>query len=874
VKNLLSKLSQTSPSCLAAGLTVSTPEEGNSQASACGDVLCGDSDPGKLEKSENLKKLEQGQSLDKEKRPENLSTKEKLERLTALDALADIACGHWLRVSPELWTLERVARPRLGIVDEIKRHRVVLLLLLSLILSVKSIIGWLIFVAGWSVCEKVYPLLPGPLRAKCDVVCTPPISALREGGWFDELEEAVAYTRPFFIFALYIFFAPVALCWIGCHWLRHVFSADDADIKVKSGGGGAATVTGGTIGDGETLIFVQNKNRDLRIHQTAFFHSPAFALTAIFLFAGGLPAAVTLSLYDYLQIDSLLGFPSHDPQFFWVIVVICFYFTSLAWCASVLFFRAWFTFPLNFLTNEHELELNSRRIKRRAHKGWFLSIVTMNNPAVGTSSIDWKEVTTVNARNGTGTRFYPLPEAAFRGAPPAFKRVLNRIALLYDSVAQKIDQTQFVTISTAQGLSNWGREIDINLSELSGDERAKLFYAIRKWAPLAVVSEEAQTRMIGSCVMREPKYTEIWFDLLTQKHDPHSAGRARLSELKTGDLLHDRTLQVIERLASGGQATAYLARYTHEKERPLERCPAEQVPSEQIAAGQSLIEQHTLEQKQSDLCVLKEFILSDSDAVGALIQSAAEFEVEASLLSQLDHPRVVKLFDCFSEDRRVYLILEYAPGISLRRMVKESGPLSAEKVTQIALQLCDVVAYLHSLNPPLVHRDLAPDNIIYDQESGVKLIDFSLACSSAESGPPLQEGVLSVSGASASCLSDRGKHGRLMTGSGVSSAPRPAGHTIVTQRTSTGLSVGKHAYTPPEQFRDEATVQSDIYALGATLYFLLTGHDPKPLTCSNPGLRNADIPPYLCTIVERATELDPLKRYEEISWLRLDLEGH
>jgi serine/threonine-protein kinase len=90
---------------------------------------------------------------------------------------------------------------------------------------------------------------------------------------------------------------------------------------------------------------------------------------------------------------------------------------------------------------------------------------------------------------------------------------------------------------------------------------------------------------------------------------------------------------------------------------------------------------------------------------------------------------------------------------------------------------------------------------------------------------------------------------------------------------TTGV-VGKHAYTPPEQFREETSVQSDIYALGATMYFLLTGLDPKPLSKSNPASKNPAVSPGLGRIVERATELDLTRRYEEISWLKLDLAGH
>jgi len=800
--------------------------------------------------------------------------------------------GQWDKLVPDVWTPERAAGERLGCLAEVKRHRVVLSLLLCLALSLKTILVWLLFVTLWTVCEKIYPLMPQPLKTWCDRSYAPVLNRMRDSGIYDELEEAVSYTRPFIIFSLYLFFTPVALAWIGCHWCRQVFAENQGGRQAPA----ISENVNDTAGGGDFLVFVQNRSKDTSINQVDFFHSPAFAITAVTLFGAGLPAALTLGLYRYLQIDAMLGYPSRDPQFFWVIVVICFYFTSFAWCASVLFFRAWFTFPLNFLSSEHELELNQKRIRRRSHKGWFLSVLTMNNPAVGTSSIDWDDVTTVEARNATGTNFYPLPEAAFRGAPPIFERVLNKIAMFYDSVSHKIDRSQLITISTARGEAGWGREIDINLSELSAEERARLFYAIRKWAPLAQVSESAQTSMIGSCVMKEPKYTEIWFDLLTQKHDSKNAGRTRLADLKCGDTLRQGQVRVIERLASGGQATAYLARY---ESMPPKEC------SQQLALPPGESQPHHLEEEtaaqpphhaelqpsaqplhqagepptealisglqcQSHICVLKEFILSDSDAVGALIQSAAEFEVEASLLSRLDHPRVVKLLDCFSEDRRVYLVLQYVSGKSLRQIVKEGGPLAPNKVIDIALQLCDVVAYLHGQNPPLVHRDLAPDNIMYDEELGVKLIDFSLACTYSR----VCAGAAAAPGAGQGNSAFKIFEKSAGTNSVISPATSAATSPATSAATSTGHCVGKQAYTPPEQFREEVTVQSDIYALGATMYFLLTGQDPKALTRSNPASKNPAVPEALCRIVERATELDLARRYEEISWLRLDLEGH
>ena len=93
------------------------------------------------------------------------------------------------------------------------------------------------------------------------------------------------------------------------------------------------------------------------------------------------------------------------------------------------------------------------------------------------------------------------------------------------------------------------------------------------------------------------------------------------------------------------------------------------------------------------------------------------------------------------------------------------------------------------------------------------------------------------------------------------------------EETQTTDSCGKHAYTPPEQFRDQVNPQSDIYALGATLYFLLTGSDPKPLKRSSPQLKAPDVQDALNGVVEHATELELSRRYESIHWLKLDLDS-
>jgi serine/threonine protein kinase len=84
-------------------------------------------------------------------------------------------------------------------------------------------------------------------------------------------------------------------------------------------------------------------------------------------------------------------------------------------------------------------------------------------------------------------------------------------------------------------------------------------------------------------------------------------------------------------------------------------------------------------------------------------------------------------------------------------------------------------------------------------------------------------------------------------------------------------SCGKQCFTPPEQFREEVCIQSDIYALGATMHYLLTASMPKPITVSSPRNISPAVSPELNSIVEKATQVDAKDRYESVQWLSLDL---
>ena len=132
-------------------------------------------------------------------------------------------------------------------------------------------------------------------------------------------------------------------------------------------------------------------------------------------------------------------------------------------------------------------------------------------------------------------------------------------------------------------------------------------------------------------------------------------------------------------------------------------------------------------------------------AIKELVAGGAEraaFEREASILSQLDHPRIPVVVDFFVQDDNGYLVREYLDGPSLYDLVEQKGPVSETQAIHWGIQLADVLNYLHQRTPPLYHRDLKPQNVMVLAD-GVRLIDFGLA--REDRGQAHDEGAGSVS---------------------------------------------------------------------------------------------------------------------------------
>lgn len=185
-------------------------------------------------------------------------------------------------------------------------------------------------------------------------------------------------------------------------------------------------------------------------------------------------------------------------------------------------------------------------------------------------------------------------------------------------------------------------------------------------------------------------------------------------------------------------------------------------------------------------CAIKEVIPDQEDE--GFEQTSAQFYREASTLARLDHPNLPKVSDYFTDSGREYLVMDFVPGHDLRELVNEARRdgrfLPEAQVLGWIEQLSDALAYLHNQEPPVLHRDIKPSNIKLTPSGAIKLVDFGLV--------------------------------KLLLADDMRTV------TVVQGR-------GTVQYTPLEQYGGDTgytDVRSDIYALGATLYHLLSGQAP------------------------------------------------
>ena len=331
----------------------------------------------------------------------------------------------------------------------------------------------------------------------------------------------------------------------------------------------------------------------------------------------------------------------------------------------------------------------------------------------------------------------------------------------------------------------------LNLKDFEADGVNTFVNALEEWATRCPPNKrlcqlprlyELETSDADASRYKELSYTKFWEEQLKDNYT-----FTAFVPLTAGSTLRDNSLTIVKQIGSGGFSAIYLAQ------------DDEKV---QYVVKESVVPDHLDEEHKAKV---KE-----------------HFSREAKILLKLSHDRIANVYDHFVEDDRDYLLLEYIEGKDAREVLSEKKEQDVQTVITWVQDIVDVLEYLHSQDPPVIHRDVTPDNMLIDNSGRMTLIDFGAA------------------------------------------------NEYIGQ--ATGTLVGKQSYMPPEQVRGKCTTASDIYGLGASMFFLLTGSDPEPLACSSPSRLRENLPKIFDELVQSCTRLEETERTGDVRDIRAQLD--
>ena len=223
-------------------------------------------------------------------------------------------------------------------------------------------------------------------------------------------------------------------------------------------------------------------------------------------------------------------------------------------------------------------------------------------------------------------------------------------------------------------------------------------------------------------------------------------------------------------------------------------------------------------------------LLKKLDAMANSDVTLQSLKNEIEMLRNLSHPNLPSIIDIIDYEDSLLIVMDYVEGNTLSKAVNEYGPQPQEYVIEWAKQLCNVLGYLHSQNPPIIYRDLKPGNIMLKPDGTIVLIDFGTARQYKE------ENIEDTT-----CLGTRG-------------------------------------YAAPEQFggHGQTDARTDIYCLGSTMYHLVTGKNPSEPPYEMYPIRywNGALSQGLEQIILKCTQLDPSNRYQNCAKLLYDLDHY
>lgn len=271
-----------------------------------------------------------------------------------------------------------------------------------------------------------------------------------------------------------------------------------------------------------------------------------------------------------------------------------------------------------------------------------------------------------------------------------------------------------------------------------------------------------------------------------ERPQPGENALHRPGQVPPGTLLRQRYF-IDRKLAQGGHSAVYLARDTFED-------------GKAVALKEMRETQRTAAERDT--------------AINSFMR-------EQRMLAALQHPALARVLDMFVEEGHHYLVMEYVPGYTLEdEMMAQQHPIEWSRAVGWGIDLCDVLAYLHHQQPPIVYRDLKPPNVMVTPDGQIKLIDFGIA------------------------------------------------RWFYSAHSRDTTQLGTDGYAPPEQYAGRSEPRSDLYALGASLYHLLTGRIPEsapqrlngqPLTAIR--AHAPTVPEVVERVVQQALSLTPADRF-------------
>ncbi len=356
---------------------------------------------------------------------------------------------------------------------------------------------------------------------------------------------------------------------------------------------------------------------------------------------------------------------------------------------------------------------------------------------------------------------------------------LVRNADTTESAYHEDDESQHhLAVRTADGSESSAKVLEIYFSKFDPPQRKHLLHWIEKNFDDNVFTSRArrvvlnaQPQVIGAPVPQLEQLEQFNFTTNWERDIQAHIGRTNYVPLEHGQVIGNGRYTINSYLNSGGFCTTYIA----------------------MGPGGARV-------------VLKESALPENLPDVVRQQVSEMFAREARLLTRCSNDRIARIQDFFQEGNREYLVLDYIEGVPLSQLVRKGGAVPQTRVIEWAQSMAKFLIYLHELDPPIVHRDFTPENILLHRSGELYLIDFGAA------------------------------------------------NEFIGQ--ATGTLIGKQAYIAPEQLQGKAVPQSDIYAFGAVLYFLISGKEPLPLTELHPQRDGHNCDKQFDHLVAQCTKLD------------------